>query len=352
MNWKGRAGYILAAAFLVIMSCSGCSLHPESSFDRNGVAMDTTISLKATGKEAKEAVNESFQRIEEIDKLANAQNPESDVSKINAAAGKEYVQVDPAIYEMLEFSQAYSEKTNGLWDISVGIMTKLWQIGNEGQHIPTNEEIQQALLRINYRDILLRPEDHSVMLAKEGMVIDLGGIAKGYAVDEVRAIYAKHHIENGLINMGASSMYALGTNSKGKAWNIGMKHPRSDKSDTFLGIVAIEDEYLSTSGDYERYFIQDGVRYCHIFDVRTGYPAQSGVMSDSVVIDASVPYGGMISDMVTTIIFVLGPQKGLDFVNGMDGVECEITDTNGAIYMTDGFKTHFSDMNRDFHAAN
>ena len=351
MNWKSRAGYILAMAFLVIISCSGCSLHPESSFDRSGVAMDTTISLRATGKEAKEAVDESFQRIEQLDELSSAQDPSSDVSKINAAAGKAYVQVDPAVYEMIDFAKTYSEKTQGEWDISVGIMTNLWQIGNEGQHVPSDEEIQKALQLVNYKDILLRPEDHSVMLAKAGMSIDLGGVAKGYAVDEIRKIYDKHHIENGLINMGSSSMYALGKNSKGKAWNIGMKHPRSDAKDNYLGIIAIEDQYLSTSGDYERYFIQDGVRYCHIFDPRTGRPADSGVMSDSIVIDKNVEHAGMLSDILTTVVFVMGPQKGLAFVNGIPGVECEITGTDHAMYMTDGLKKHFSDMNADFHMA-
>lgn len=351
MNWKSEARYILAAAFLVIMSCSGCTLHPEPSFDRSGVAMDTTISLRATGKEAKDAVNESFQRIAQLDKLASSQNPDSDVSKINAAAGVSYVQVDPAIYEMIDFAKSYSEKTNGEWDISVGIMTNLWQIGNEAQHVPEAEEIQTALQLVNYKDIHLRPADHSVMLAKQGMYIDLGGVAKGYAVDEIRKIYEKHHIERGLINMGASSMYALGKNSKGNAWNIGVKHPRSDKKDNYLGIVTIENQFLSTSGDYERYFIQDGIRYCHIFDPRTGRPAESGVMSDSIIIDNDVEHAGMLSDILTTIVFLLGPQKGLEFVNGIPGVECEITGTDGAIYMTQGFKNHFSDMNQDFHLA-
>ena len=204
---------------------------------------------------------------------------------------------------------------------------------------------------VHYKDILLRPEDHSVMLAKAGMSIDLGGVAKGYAVDEVRKIYEAHHIESGLINMGASSMYAVGKTSKGKAWNIGMKHPRSDTNGEYLGIVSIENQALSTSGDYERYFMQDGRRYHHIFDPVTGYPADSGVMSDSIVIDGDVEHAGMLSDILTTVVFVLGPQKGLAFIDGIDGVECEITGTDGTIYMTDGFRSRFSDMNADFRIA-
>ncbi|KMO86970.1 thiamine biosynthesis protein ApbE [Megasphaera cerevisiae DSM 20462] len=350
MEWKRYAKSFFAAAFIVsILGCSGCAMHSEPSFDKNGIAMDTTISLSASGKEAKEAVDEGFQRIEQLDALARSQDPNSDVSHINQAAGQHYVQVDPAVYEMVAFSKMYAEKSNGMFDITVGPLISLWDIGNEDQHIPAQAEITDALKKINYKDILLRPEDHSIMLAKPGMAIDLGSVAKGFAVDEVRKIYEAHHITRGLINMGSSSMYAIGKTSKGKAWNIGIKHPRSDKSGDYLGIVSIENQALSTSGDYERYFIQDGVRYCHIFDPRTGYPAAANVMSDSIAVDGSVEHAGMLSDVLTTVVFVMGPEKGLEFVNTIDGIECEITSQDGALYMTDNFKAHFSDMNKDFH---
>ena len=170
----------------------------------------------------------------------------------------------------------------------------------------------------------------------------------GYAVDEVRAIFAKHHIENGLINLGASSMYALGSNAKGGPWRIGIKHPRNDDKDTYLGIVAVSNENISTSGDYERFFEENGVRYHHIFDPKTGRPARSGVMSDSVLVDSSIEHGGMLGDMLTTILFVLGPERGMEFAHSVNGVEAMITTTDGKIYMTDGFKSHFSDLNSDF----
>jgi thiamine biosynthesis lipoprotein len=314
--------------------------------------MDTTISLRATGTEAKQAVDEGFERIAQLDKLASSTNPDSDVSRINAAAGMAYVQVDPAIYEMIEYSQQYSEKSKGEWDITIGPITNLWGIGNADQHVPSDGEIKTALAKVEYRKILLRPEDHSVMLAESGMAIDLGGIAKGYAVDELRKIYAAHQIKKGLINMGASSMYAIGTNKEGKDWNIGIKHPRSDKEGDYLGIVSIRDQALSTSGDYERFFIADGVRYHHIFDPRTGRPAAAGVMSDTIVINSNVAHAGMLSDLLTTAVFVLGPDKGRDLINGMEGVECEITGSDGNVYVTEGFKKQFSNLNPDFHYGN
>lgn len=349
MNGR-RYTTMIAVVFLLVLSlvCSGCLSRSEQSYDKNGVAMDTTISLKATGPEAKEAVEESFARIQELDRLASAQRPDSDLGKLKAAAGKDYVQVDPAVYEMIDFAKTYSEKSQGAWDITTGVITDLWGIGTDNQRIPSDEEIAAAESLVNYKDILLRPEDHSVKLAKAGMSIDLGGIAKGYAVDEVRAIFAKHHIENGLINLGASSMYALGSNAKGGPWRIGIKHPRNDDKDTYLGIVAVSNENISTSGDYERFFEENGVRYHHIFDPKTGRPARSGVMSDSVLVDSSIEHGGMLGDMLTTILFVLGPERGMAFAHSVNGVEAMITTTDGKIYMTDGFKSHFSDLNSDF----
>lgn len=347
MILKRYARLLFIAVSIVVISCSGCISRPEQSYDKSGIAMDTTIQLRASGKEAKAAVEESFVKIEELDHLAGTSS-DSDVSRINAAAGKEYVQVDPAVYEMIEYSVKYSEKSHGEWDITVGPITQLWGIGTDAQHVPSDGEIQSALAKVNYKDILLRPSDHSVMLAKTGMAIDLGGIAKGYAVDEIKKIYEAHHIENGLINMGASSLYAIGKNSKGKPWNIGIRHPRSDKEGTYLGIVSISGQALSTSGDYERFFIQDGKRYHHIFDPRTGRPADTGVMSDSILIDGSVEHSGMLSDLLTTAVFVLGPEKGLELVNSIDGVECEITKMDNTILMTPGFKKQFSEMNSDF----
>lgn len=349
MKWKRY----IAVAFLIagiVIGCSGCSLRPEQSYEKSGIAMDTTISLRASGEQGKAAVEEGFSRIAELDHLAG-KDSDSDVSRINAAAGKDYVKVDPAIYEMIAFSQEFSRKSQGEWDITVGVFTDLWGIGTTNQRIPSDAEISAALPKVDYRNILLRPEDHSVKLAKEGMVIDLGGIAKGYAVDEIRKIYESHQIENGLINMGSSSMYAFGKNKEKKRWAIGIKHPRSDKDGTYLGIVSISNQALSTSGDYERFFIENGKRYHHIFDPRTGRPADTQVMSDTITIDGSIEHAGMLSDLLTTAVFVLGPQKGLELINGIDGVECEITGTDKVVYTTPGFTSEFSELNKEFRMA-
>ena len=140
------------------------------------------------------------------------------------------------------------------------------------------------------------------------MAIDLGGIAKGYALDAVRAIYAAHGVKRGMISLGGSSLYALGKNEHGDDWRIGIRAPRGETAQDYLGILPLSDAALSSSGDYERYFEQDGQRYHHILDPRTGAPASSGLYGVTVILRGD--HAGMMSALLPTALFVLGEEKG------------------------------------------
>ena len=140
--------------------------------------------------------------------------------------------------------------------------------------MPAAEELAVAKAKVGWQRLELDPETKSARLREPGMCLDLGGIAKGFAVDEIRKIYARHGIKDGLINLGASSLYAVGKNPKGERWRVGIRHPRSADPDVRLAVIPLTDQALSTSGDYERFFEQDGVRYHHILDPRTGAPAR------------------------------------------------------------------------------
>lgn len=341
-----RKMYILFA-LMVLLSCSACSRQNEVYYEKSSIVMDTVVTLSASGENAEKAVNESFDRLKELDEMASPTLADSDVVKINAAAGDHAVKVHPEIYRMLEVSQEYSKLTDGAWDATMGPIINLWGIGTDQQKLPMPEEVQAVLKLVGYKDLSLQ-EDLNVKLERKGMAIDLGGIAKGYAADEVEKIYQKYQIKNGLINLGSSSMYALGENKKGKAWNVGIKHPRNDDASVYLAIVGLKDESLSTSGDYERFFIQDGKRYHHIFDPKTGYPADTGVMNDTIVIDGSVPEGGMLADLLTTAVFVMGPEKGRDFLDGLGFAQGEITTKDHLIYTAGGFKSKMMKLNPDF----
>ena len=181
------------------------------------------------------------------------------------------------------------------------------------------------------------------------MGVDLGGIAKGFAVDEVRKIYAKYGIENGLINLGGSSLYALGVNKEQTAWRIGIRHPRKADAQEKMAVLPLKDAALSTSGDYERFFEAGGVRYHHIIDPRTGRPAQSGAISVTIVADSSVPDGGMLTDLLTTAVFVLGPEQGIHFLQAMPhGIKGAIVDGRYQLWTTGDMAKELEDVSQDF----
>lgn len=345
---------IIAVCMLFILPLEACSItnNNNKEYEQSFISMDTAMQLSAYGPNAKSAVDESKKRIDELNDMASSTIDTSDVSQINSAAGKDYVKVHPEIIKMLVASQKYSKISNGMWDITVGPLVNLWGIGTDNERLPSDEEIKAKLPLVGYDKISINENDNTVMLKETNMAIDLGGIAKGFAADEVLKIYKKYNIKNGLINLGSSSIYAVGKNDKGNKWGIGLKNPRSDEKDNYLGVIKIADEGISTSGDYERYFIKDGKRYHHILDPSTGYPVDNGVMSVTVIIDGSVPDNGMLADILSLTVFELGPEKGIELINSMPNTSCEITTTDFKVSTSTGFNDKFSDLNKDFKLAN
>ena len=342
---------ILLVSILSTLSLVSCSSVNNQPYEQSEIKMDTFMTLKASGANAKTAVQESFNRIDELDKMASPNISTSDVSKINNAAGKEYVKVHPEILKMVKTSIQYSKLSGGAWDISIGPLINLWGIGTTNERVPSDSEIKAKLQLVGYDKISINETDSSIMLQKQGMSIDLGGIAKGFATDEVLKIFKKYNIKNGLLDLGGSSMYAIGNNENNLPWSVGIKHPRSENSQDYLGIIKISNQALSTSGDYERYFIKNGKRYHHILNPFTGYPTDNGVISDTIVTDGSLPDNSMISDLLSTTVFILGPEKGIKFVENIPKVACEVTTSDYKIYTSSGLSNKIEKLNKDFQYA-
>ncbi|MBP8598551.1 MAG: FAD:protein FMN transferase [Selenomonas sp.] len=345
MKAKSGFGAVLLAVMVLVAGCGS-----EPSARQTMTVMDTVATLSATGRESEAAVSESMKRLKELEAMASPNIEGSDVCKLSAAAGTgAWVPLHPEIYHMLEVSQQYSQLTGGAWDVTMGPLVNLWGIGTDKAHVPSAEEITAAKSLTGWQKVELQPETHSARLMQAGMSLDFGGIAKGMALDEVRKIYLKHGIKDGLINLGASSIYALGKNDKGKDWRIGIRHPRSEDKDAVLAVVPISDQALSTSGDYERFFEQDGRRYHHILDPQTGAPAWTGVMGDTIVIDGSVEDAGMLSDLLTTAVFVLGPEKGQQFMEQLPaGITGMIVDQQQHLHPVRGFEDQLTERNEEF----
>lgn len=339
---------ILVSCIFIILSYVSCANSKNKYYEKSNIVMDTTVTLSAFGANSKEAVEEGFKRLDEINEMASASIDTSDVSKINSSSGKDFVKVHPEILKMIETSIKYAKLSEGAFDITTGPIISLWGIGTENERLPSDEEIKEKLHLVGYDKISINENDSSVMLKEKGMAIDLGGVAKGFAADEVLKIYKKYKIENGLINLGSSSIYAIGKNKNNENWSVGIKHPRNEDPKEYLGIIKISGEGLSTSGDYERYFVKDNKRYHHIIDPKTGYPVDNGVMSDTIIVEGDNSDNNMMADILTTTVFALGPDKGVKLVNDLPGVSCEITTSDNKIYTSSGFKDRITKLNTDF----
>ena len=345
----GRTCQKLALLLMATLILFGCGKPPH--YEKSILVMDTVVTLSAEGEAAKAAIEESIDWLQAFDALAAPQKEESDIARLRDMAGRGYVKLHPDIYHILEISQEYSRLTDGAWDITTGPLTELWGMGTEHPRVPSREEVDRARKLVGWQHLRLRPEDGSAMLELPGMSVSLGGIAKGFAADKVRCIYARHGIKNGLINMGASSMCALGQKD-GHPWNIGLRHPRKEGDGVHLAVIPLEDAFLSTSGDYERMLEADGKRYHHILDPATGCPAERGVMSVTVVVSGEIPDAGALSDLLTTAVFVMGAEKGKAFLDSLpEGIRGGIVDTSYGIHTSHGFAQCMKRLREEFHFA-
>jgi len=253
--------------------------------------------------------------------------PTTPISMVNKNAGIQAVKVDSEVYELVARAIKISEITEGAFDISYASMDKIWKFDGSMKTMPTEEAIKKSVAKIGYKNIILNPKDQSIFLKLEGMKLGLGGIGQGYIADKVKDKLVANGCVSGIVNV-SGDINAWGKQSNQKSWTVGIVNPMN-KNKVFA-TFPLENSSVETSGSYEKYVIFNGVRYSHIIDPRTGYPAQ-GVVSVSVFAKQTE-----IADALATGIFVLGVEVGLDLVNQLKGIECIIVDDKGKIHSSKG----------------
>jgi thiamine biosynthesis lipoprotein len=244
---------------------------------------------------------------------------------------------------LLQEAKKISELSDGAaLDITVAPIVNAWGICSDDPRIPSANEINDLLPFINYNDVLIDEENSTVMLQREGQKIDLGGIAKGYIGDLAIDIYKEYGITSAFINLGGN-VVVLGNKPDGSSWKVGVQDPRGDTSD-IIGYVEVCDQAVVTSGDYQRYFIEDGKRYCHIIDPTTGYPIDNDLMSVTVITSSSADADGLAKAIV------LGLDDGMAFIEAYDGAEAIFITTDKEIYVTEGLNDtfHFEDTKNEY----
>ena len=300
-------------------------------FEKNTVLMGTDIEI-IISHGSEEKVNAAFDAaIGEFKRIENEMSEwieGTPVSNINQKAGKEAVVVPEELFKVIAAAQKVSELSNGAFDISWAGMRGLWKFSKGGEKVPSPEEIRQRLPLVNYKNIELDETKKTVFLKKAGMAIGLGGIAKGYSVDMAMQKMVNLGIKNAVVKAGGD-MRIHGTKD-GESWDIGIKHPRDKKK--LLGKLNLSNISISTSGDYERYFIKDGILYHHIMDPKTGYPSK-GCQSVTILAPDT-----MTSDVLSTAVFVLEPEEGMKLIKSLPGIEGIIVDSNGNVHYSPGIE--------------
>jgi thiamine biosynthesis lipoprotein len=278
---------------------------------------------KPAGEKAIDAV---IAEMERIDRDMSTYKSDSEVSRVNAEAAKGPMKISAELFELLTTALEYSRITGGAFDItyaSVGFMYDF-----HTHHKPTEEQIQSALPAVNYRHVVLDEKNRTVRFTQAGVRIDLGGIGKGHAVDRGIAILRSFGITHALVSAGGDSRI-IGDRF-GKPWIIGIRHP-DDKSKV-IAKIPLENTAISTSGDYERYFDEDGKRYHHIIDPRTGHSA-SKVRSATILADTATRTDGL-----SKTAFVLGPEEAMKLYNRLGDVDAILVTLEGKVLYSKGIE--------------
>ncbi|MHB7980424.1 thiamine biosynthesis protein ApbE [Clostridium sporogenes] len=323
----------------------GCDSKSEEPVSRETYLMGTIINIKAYGKNADKAVQASVDKISDIENKMSLNISTSEINKINKNAGIAPVKVSKNTFDVVKASLIYSEKTKGSFDITVEPLVSLWGIGTDKARIPSKDEISNALSLINYKDVVINEKESTIMLKRKGQAIDLGAIAKGYTADELKKVLLNYNVSSAFLNLGGN-VYVLGNKPDKTPWKIGVQNPLEPRGD-YLGIVSVSDKSIVTSGNYERFFERNGKRYHHIFDTKTGYPAEKGLISVSIISDKSID-----GDALSTSVYTLGLDEGKKLIESLKDVEAVFVTNDKKVYTTSGLKDTFKLTNTDFKLQN
>jgi thiamine biosynthesis lipoprotein len=310
----------------LLLLCLPVTGHADWYKDEQAI-MGTRIAVEFWDEDkahAEQCAEQIFSEMRRIDALMSPYKPNSELSRINQQAAGQAIQISEEMFKLLEKSLQMSQLSNGAFDITFSSVGHLYNY-REGIK-PSEEDIQQSLKSINYRHVLLDNTNRSVRFAQPGVHIDLGGIAKGYAVDNGIAILVKCGIKGGMVSAGGDSRI-LGDRGN-RPWMMGVRHPR--KKDAVAVMLPLSNTAISTSGDYERFFIEDGKRYHHIISPSTGKSVSTTWSATVIGPDATT------TDALSTTLFVLGPEKGLQLVESLEGIDAVIIDAQGQMHYSSG----------------
>ena len=314
------------AAFLIMIGKAVPASAQEAS--RTIFAMDTVMTLQAEGENAEEVISEAVSEILRLDALFSTGNPDSPVSILNRQGS---ITAPPEIIDLLTCSRTLWEQTGGAFDITIYPVMQLWGFPTQDYHVPSAEELENVRPLVGMDQVALDESTGTLSFTKEGMAIDFGAIAKGYTSSRIHQLFEERGMKRALVNLGGN-VHAYRTKEGDKPWRIAIRDPW--KPDQYLGVLEIRDEAVITSGGYERYFEEDGVTYHHIIDPATLCPANSGLVSVTIVCA-----DGTLADGLSTSLFILGTEKAQEYwKEHSDEFEAILVTEDGTVLLTEGLE--------------
>lgn len=308
------------------------STSAQENFKRTLILMGSRFDITVVAsneKEGNEYIDSAIFEITRIEKLISSWDLNSETSLINKHSGIKPIKVDKELFDLIERSIAISTLTNGAFDISYASMDRIWNYDGSMRKMPSDEEISNSIKKVGYQNISIDKEAQTVFLKLKGMKIGFGAIGKGYAADKAKALLIEKGVKAGIIN-ASGDLNAWGKQADGSDWMVAITNPLN-KNKVFSWLP-INDSAIVTSGNYEKFISFDGIRYSHIIDPRTGYPS-TGIISTSIMTS-----NAELADAISTSVFVMGVETGLDFINQLKGVDCIIIDEENKIHISNNIK--------------
>lgn len=339
-----RRFFALLFMLLLLAGLTACAeTVEESPVEAQLFAMDTIMQLSAYGENAQEALEASQQEIQRLEALLSRTQADSPVSQLNRVPGGTPVEVGQEICQLIDTAKAYTDATDGAFDITIAPVASAWGFTEEAYRVPSSQELAALLDCVGMEHVHLSASTAGGQMdtaaLDPGTQVDFGGIAKGYAAQQVADIFREQGVASGMISLGGN-VWVCGTKPDGSPWRVGIQDPaRPEEADAFVGILQLEDAYAVTSGGYQRYFEENGKRYHHIFDPATGYPAQAGLTSVTVVSGED----GTMCDALSTALFVKGEDWAVDFWRGrQDAFDLILVTEDGCVLVTAGIAEAFT----------
>lgn len=327
--------FLAVLTALALTACGGTA--KEQSASRQIIAMDTAMTFNLYGETGGETITAMVEEVRRLEGIFSRTDDFSEVGFLNRMPGQS-VEVGAEVCGLIEQARGFTEATGGAFDITVAPVVEAWGFTADSYRVPEREELNALLTGVGMEHV---HTGGTAARLDEGTRIDLGGIAKGYASDCLTKIFETSGAERGWASLGGN-VAAWGTRPDGDPWRVGVRDPKYTEREALVGTVGLENAFAVTSGGYERFFEENGRIYHHILDPETGCPAESGLVSVTVVADCAVEGGGAMCDALSTALFVMGEEAALEFWRN-SGYEFDLVlvTEDGRVVITDGIAAEF-----------